>query len=77
MRAAGEGCYRRQGAPLLGSWARSRQGSSADIIVQPPDRRKQIAGGSGKVDNINHLDAPARLEIFDWQSAVDIHIVYV
>lgn len=33
-----------------------------------PDGATLCVGGTGKIGNIDHLDAPARLEAFDWQS---------
>ncbi|MCE9603323.1 MAG: hypothetical protein K8U03_00295 [Planctomycetia bacterium] len=33
-----------------------------------PDGATIAVGGTGKIGNIDHLDAPARLETFDWQA---------
>lgn len=32
-----------------------------------PDGRTLIAGGIGRIGNIDHLDGPARVEMFDWE----------
>jgi WD40 repeat protein len=33
-----------------------------------PDGQALAVGGIGKIGNIDHLDAPARVEIFDWRA---------
>lgn len=33
-----------------------------------PDGKTVAVGGVGKIGNIDHLDAPGRLEVFDWQT---------
>jgi WD40 repeat protein len=38
-----------------------------------PDQRLIAAGGIGKIGNIDHLDGPSRLEIFDWQAGKKVH----
>ena len=32
-----------------------------------PDGKLLVAGGIGKIGNVDHLDGKARLEVFDWQ----------
>ena len=38
-----------------------------------PDGRRLVVGGMSKVGNIDHPDAPARLEVFDWQKGERTH----
>jgi WD40 repeat protein len=38
-----------------------------------PDNRLIAAGGIGKIGNIDHLDGPSRLEVFDWQAGKRTH----
>jgi len=38
-----------------------------------PDGVLLVAGGVGKINNIDHLDAPARLEVFDWKAGKRTH----
>jgi len=42
-------------------------------VAFTPDGSRLLAGGSGKIGNIDHLDAPARIEIFDWQQGERTH----
>jgi WD40 repeat protein len=39
-----------------------------------PDGRYLAAGGSGQISNIDHLDALARAEVFDWQKGERTHV---
>lgn len=39
-----------------------------------PDGRFLAAGGSSRIGNIDHLDALARVEIFDWQQGERTHL---
>lgn len=34
-----------------------------------PDNRLLVAGGIGKINNIDHLDGPSRLEVFEWRES--------
>ena len=38
-----------------------------------PDGKSIAVGGMGKVGNIDHPDAPGRLEVFDWQAGKQTH----
>lgn len=38
-----------------------------------PDGARLVVGGMSKVGNIDHPDAPARLEVFDWQKGERTH----
>jgi WD40 repeat protein len=38
-----------------------------------PDGRQLAAGGIGRIGNIDHLDGPVRVEVFDWQKGERTH----
>jgi WD40 repeat protein len=38
-----------------------------------PDGRRLAVGGIGKIGNIDHLDGPSRVEVFDWAKGQRIH----
>jgi WD40 repeat protein len=38
-----------------------------------PDGRLLAAGGIGKIGNIDHLDGPSRVEVFDWAKGKRTH----
>ena len=38
-----------------------------------PDCQMLIAGGIGRIGNIDHLDGPARVELFAWEKAEKLH----
>lgn len=38
-----------------------------------PDNKLIAAGGIGKINNVDHLDGPSRLEVFDWKENKKIH----
>lgn len=40
-----------------------------------PDGRTLVAGGIGKIGNIDHLAGNARLEVFDWASAKSLAVI--
>jgi WD40 repeat protein len=39
-----------------------------------PDGKTLVAGGIGTIGNIDHLDGPARVEMFDIQSGQSLHV---
>lgn len=39
------------------------------------DNQFLAVGGIGKIGNVDHLDGPSRLEIFDWRSGKSTHLV--
>ena len=42
-------------------------------VAFSPDGALLVAGGVGKINNIDHLEAPARLEVFDWKQGKRLH----
>jgi len=38
-----------------------------------PDSKTLVAGGIGRIGNIDHLDGPARVEVFDWEKGEKLH----
>jgi WD40 repeat protein len=38
-----------------------------------PDGKSLAVGGIGRIGNIDHLDGPARVEVFDWQAGKRTH----
>lgn len=58
-------------APGLYTWdPKQRRHSIGGIrsLAFSADAKLLAAGGIGHIGNIDHLDGPARIEIFDWQS---------
>lgn len=43
-------------------------------LVFTPDGKSLLAGGIGTIGNIDHLDGPARVEIFDLESGQSTHV---
>jgi WD40 repeat protein len=39
-----------------------------------PDGKTLAVGGIGRIGNVDHLDGPARVEVFDWQSGKQTHL---
>lgn len=63
-------------APGLYTWdPTQRRHSIGGIrsVAFSPDNKLVAAGGIGKIGNIDHLDGPTRLEIFDWRENKKVH----
>lgn len=63
-------------APGLYTWdPKQRRHSIGGIraLAFSPDSKLLAVGGIGQIGNIDHLDAPARIEIFDWQANKRLH----
>lgn len=70
-------------APTMYTWdPRQRRHSIGGVrsLAFSPDAKLLAVGGTGQINNIDHLEVGCRLEIFDWQSgkrtaeqAVDKH----
>jgi WD40 repeat protein len=39
-----------------------------------PDGKTLVAGGIGKIENIDHLDGPSRVEVFDLEAGKSTHV---
>jgi WD40 repeat protein len=64
-------------APGLYTWdPKQRIHSIGGIrgLAFSPDGKYLAAGGIGHIGNIDHLDGPARVEVFEWQSGKATHL---
>ncbi len=46
----------------------------ARSLAFSPDGKMLVVGGIGKIGNIDHLDGPSRVEVFDWESGQSQHV---
>lgn len=63
-------------APGLYTWDPTQRRHSIGgvrSVAFSPDNKLVAAGGIGKIGNIDHLDGPTRLEIFDWRENKKVH----
>lgn len=44
-------------------------------VALSPDNTVLVAGGIGKIGNVDHLDGPSRLEVFNWREGKRLHEV--
>ncbi|HEY2910695.1 MAG TPA: hypothetical protein VGI99_10640 [Gemmataceae bacterium] len=58
-------------APIMYTWDKVQRLHSiggARALAFSPDGQQLAIGGTGKIGNIDHLEAKARIEVFDWKS---------
>lgn len=58
-------------APIMYTWdpvQRLHSIGGARSVAFSPDGKQLAVGGTGKIGNIDHLEAKARVEVFDWQA---------
>ena len=62
-------------APIMYTWDQVQRLHSIGgvrSLAFSPDGKQLAVGGTGKIGNIDHLEAKARIEVFDWKASKQI-----
>ena len=63
-------------APIMYTWdpnARRHSIGGPRSLAFSPDSKLLAVGGTGKIGNIDHLEANGRIEVFNWEKSERIH----
>jgi WD40 repeat protein len=62
-------------APIMYTWDKVQRLHSIGgvrSLAFSPDNKQLAVGGTGKIGNIDHLEAKSRIEVFDWKAGKQI-----
>jgi WD40 repeat protein len=63
-------------APIMYTWdpnARRHSIGGPRSVAFSPDSKLLAVGGTGKIGNIDHLEANGRIEVFNWEKSERVH----